>query len=135
MLNLECVEQKKEYKGSKWGGLLPISSLGSQHCSGVTIGGAQSAWCVLVLGKACCDRPPWVLSHDRGFPIAIEMARPVLQQRIQRCDSVWSFGVAIQSWCPDKAGLVGGVATSVCLFLHKLKTPQINIITRALHFS
>ena len=23
----------------------------------------------------------------------------------------------------------------VCLFLHRLKTPQINIVTRALHFS
>ena len=36
MLILECVEQKKEYRGQKKGGLLPISSLGSRHCSGVS---------------------------------------------------------------------------------------------------
>ena len=39
MLILECVEQKKECRGPKWGGLLPISSLGSRHCRGVEIGG------------------------------------------------------------------------------------------------
>ena len=39
MLILECVEQKKKCKGPKWGGLLPISSFGSWHCSGDTKGG------------------------------------------------------------------------------------------------
>ena len=34
-----------------------------------------------VSGKACRDRPPWVLYHDKEFPVAIEMARPVLRQR------------------------------------------------------
>ena len=38
MLILECVEQKKECRGSKWGGLLPISNLESRHCSGVATG-------------------------------------------------------------------------------------------------
>ena len=38
MLILECVEQKKECSGPKGGGLLPISSLGSRHCSGVATG-------------------------------------------------------------------------------------------------
>ena len=42
----------------------------------------------------------------------IEMARPVSQQRIQCRDRVWPFGVATQSWCHDRVGLVGGVATS-----------------------
>ena len=42
MLILECVELKKEYRGPKWGGLLPISSLGSRHCSGVEIRGTMA---------------------------------------------------------------------------------------------
>ena len=33
-----------------------------------------------VPGKACCERPPWVLYRDREFPIAIEMAHPVSRQ-------------------------------------------------------
>ena len=39
MLILECVEQKKECRGPNWVGLLPISSYGSRHCSGVATGG------------------------------------------------------------------------------------------------
>ena len=39
MLILECVEQKKECRGPKLGRLLPISSLGSRHCSRVATGG------------------------------------------------------------------------------------------------
>ena len=34
------------------------------------------------LGKAYCDRPPWVLYCYREFPVAIEITRPVSQQRI-----------------------------------------------------
>ena len=64
------------------------------------------------LRKACCDRPPWVLCHDRECPVATEMARPVLRQRIQCCDRVWPFGVMTQSWCRDRVGLVGDVAIS-----------------------
>ena len=68
MLILEFVEQKKECKGPKWGGLLPISSLGSQHCSGVETGGTVAGTPASttenpraragVPGKAYRDRPP-----------------------------------------------------------------------------
>ena len=34
-----------------------------------------------VPGTACRNRPPWVLCHDRELPVAIEMSRPVSQQR------------------------------------------------------
>ena len=87
MLILKCVEQKKECKGPKWGGLLPISSLESRHCNDVTIGGLAACTAGMradttedlhartwgaVPRKACHDRPPWVLCHDREFPVAIE---------------------------------------------------------------
>ena len=90
MLILECVEQKKECRGQKWGGLLPISSLGSRHCSGVEIRGTMACTvgahvrttedpCMRggVLGKAYLDRPPWVICRDKEFPVATEMAHPV----------------------------------------------------------
>ena len=77
MLILECVEQKKECRGPKWGGLLPISSLGSRHYSGVATGGTAVCTagapacttkdlrsCASVPGKAYCDRPTWVLCCD-----------------------------------------------------------------------
>ena len=93
MLILECVEQKKECRGPKWGGLLPISSLRSRHCSGVATGGivvcTAGAFCVHDQGpvrarggvpeKACRDRPLWELCHDREFPVATKMARLVLR--------------------------------------------------------
>ena len=96
MLILECVEQKKECRGPKWGGLLPISSLGSRHCSGVKTGGTVACTAGAparttedpppppppppgsrVPGKAYHDRPPWVLYRDREFPVATEMTHPV----------------------------------------------------------
>ena len=90
MLILECVEQKKGCKGSKWGGLLSISSLVLRHCNGVAIGGTMacttraptrttedSRACAGVLRKAYLERPPWVLCRDREFPVATEMAHPV----------------------------------------------------------
>ena len=69
MLVLECVKKKKIVHGTKWGGLLPISSLGSQHCSGVATGGPAACTTgapmhtIEYLGagmprKACRDRPP-----------------------------------------------------------------------------
>ena len=33
--------------------------------------------CRGMLGKACRDRPPWVLCCDKEFPVATEIARPV----------------------------------------------------------
>ena len=37
-----CRTKRKKCKGPKWGGLLPISSFGSRHCSGVaTIGATE----------------------------------------------------------------------------------------------
>ena len=87
----------------------------SRHCSGVAIGGP--AVCTIGMrtlmtedlrsragmpGKAC---------RDRECPIATEMACPESHQINQCRDRVWSFGVATQSWCHDRIGLVGGVAT------------------------
>ena len=65
-----------------WGGLLPIFSLVSRHCSGVATGGPAACTagahahttkdlCASVPGKACRDRPPWVLCRDRVFSVAI----------------------------------------------------------------
>ena len=93
MLILERVEQKKECRGPKWGGLLPISSLRSRHCSGVATGGivvctagafyAHDQGSARARGgvpeKACRDKPLWVLYRDRGFPVTTKMARLVLR--------------------------------------------------------
>ena len=72
-------------QGIKWGGLLPIFSLVSRHCSGVATGGAAACTAGTptrttkdlrararggVPGKPCPDRPPWVLYHDRDFSVA-----------------------------------------------------------------
>ena len=64
MLILECVEQKKECRGPKW--VLPISSLGSRHCSGVVTGGTAACMAgaptlttknLRTRGGACLGRP------------------------------------------------------------------------------
>ena len=93
MLITECVEQKKKCKGQKWGGLLPISSLGSRHCSGVTLRGTAACMAGAparmtkdlraiagVHRKVCRDMPPWLLCRDREFPVMTELAHPVSRQ-------------------------------------------------------
>ena len=87
MLVLQYVEQKKKVQVIKWGGLLPVSSFGLRHCSDVAI---RRAWCarqeerdfVGVPGKACSDRLPWVLYHDRGLFIMTKIAHSVSRQRL-----------------------------------------------------
>ena len=91
MLILECIEQKKECRGPKWGRQLLISSLESRHYSGVAIVGTVACTAGAparttedpvragVSGKACRDKPPWVLCSDREFPVTTEMAHPVSQ--------------------------------------------------------
>ena len=71
MLILERVKQKKQCRGLKWGGLLPISNLRSQHCNSVATGGTMA--CIAgalarttevahvrasIPRKACRYRPP-----------------------------------------------------------------------------
>ena len=59
MLVLQYVEQKEKKKVQviKWGGLLPISSFGSRHYSGVATG---KTWCVQqknARARPCLGRP------------------------------------------------------------------------------
>ena len=116
MLILECVEQKKECRGPKLGGLLPISSLGSRHYSGVATGGTMTCTAGVpalitedshvrasVPGKACCDRPPWVLCQDREFPVATKMACPVSGQGVGQLGlSVSRQARATEEFCHDR---------------------------------
>ena len=62
MLILECVEPKKECKGSKWGELLSIFSLVLRHSSGVATRGtvackAGAPACTIEYLRACLGRP------------------------------------------------------------------------------
>ena len=68
MLNLECVEQSKECRGSKWGRLLPISNLGSQHYSGVTTGGTA----------ACTAGAPTRTTEDQCTSAGACLGRPIV---------------------------------------------------------
>ena len=89
MLILECVEQKKECRGQKWGGLLPISNLGSRHCSGVATGRTMES---MVGALACTTEDPHaparvclgrhVATSLLGCSVVIEMAYPLSRQRI-----------------------------------------------------
>ena len=150
MLILECVEQKKECKGPKWGGLLPISSLGSRYCSGVMTGGPVACTegvptrmteelCARVHGgepgKACRDRPPWALYHDREFPVATEKAILMLRQRLWCLDRVlgnwvlcvsrqWHFSLKLES-----------VATEYPSYATGLAVWRFGFVSRQRHFS
>ena len=94
MLVLQYVEQKERVQGIKWGGLLPISSFGSQHCSGVVTGRAchaQQSACAHDRGPArttkdlrarggvCLGRS--VATGFLGCSVAIERAHSVSRQR------------------------------------------------------
>ena len=91
MLILECVEQNKECRGLKWGWATAhfqswVATL--QWCRDKRVCGVHgrrsyahnrgpALVCAGVLGKACHDRPPWVLFRDKECPVMTEMARLV----------------------------------------------------------
>ena len=74
MLILVCVEQKEKVQGVKWGGLLPISSFVSRHCSGVSTGGARRApWACLRIRPRTCTRARWAVPREacRDRPLLV----------------------------------------------------------------
>ena len=126
MLVLQYVEQKEKVQVIKWGGLLPILSFGSRHCSGVLTGRAwyerqEERTHASVTRKACSNRLPLALYRDRGLFVTTEMAHSVLQHRLWCRDRELGskgFRVATQFWCCDKGAELMGwfcVATqSLC---------------------